>query len=245
MCDERVEALTPSSFAAPFSPETFHFAASRARMIFARSSSSSSFAVRMISGWDSLERSDADGVAVASGKARSRFSRPVGGRDYGPLNHVLQFPHVSGPTVILESAHIVGSQRRDGAPHLGGEPTGKGRSQTYYVVAALAQRRQAERKHVQPVEEILTEFSLADGFLQIAIRRGQYPDVHLLGGRAADRIELALLEHAEQFRLQVERQFPDLVEKNGALVGQGKATFAFLGRARKGPPLHGRTVHSQ
>ena len=48
MRDERVEALTPSSFAAPFSPETFHFAASSARMIFARSSSSSSFAVRMI-----------------------------------------------------------------------------------------------------------------------------------------------------------------------------------------------------
>ena len=47
MRDESVEAFIPSSVAAPFSPETFHLATSSARRILARSSCSSSFAVRI------------------------------------------------------------------------------------------------------------------------------------------------------------------------------------------------------
>ena len=52
-------ALIPRSSSAPFSPETFQFATLSARMIFPRSRSSSSFAVRMSSCLGSLVRSRA------------------------------------------------------------------------------------------------------------------------------------------------------------------------------------------
>ena len=77
MRDESVEAFIPSSVAAPFSPETFHLAASSARRILARSSCSSSFAVRMLAGEGVLVFGQAAGEPVdVSGKARSRFKRP-------------------------------------------------------------------------------------------------------------------------------------------------------------------------
>ena len=76
---------------------------------------------------------------------------------------------------------MIGCQWSDCPAHFGGEPAGKGRGQTHHIVTALAQRRQTQRKHIQPVKQILAELSLADGFFQIAIRCGQYPHVHLLG----------------------------------------------------------------
>ena len=59
--------------------------------------------------------------------------------------------------------------------------------------------------------------------------------VDLLRRGTSDRVELAFLQHAEQLRLQIERQFPDLVEKDGAFVRQGEAALALLGRPGKGP----------
>jgi hypothetical protein len=42
----------------------------------------------------------------------------------------------------------------------------------------------------------------------------------LIGSRAADALELALLQHAQQLGLQVERHLADLVEEQRAAVGE-------------------------
>ena len=44
--------------------------------------------------------------------------------------------------------------------------------------------------------------------------------------RAADPAELALLEHAQQLGLEVERQLAELVEEHGAAVGQLERALA-------------------
>src|SRR5713101_9374635 len=59
--------------------------------------------------------------------------------------------------------------------------------------------------------------------LQIAIGGGDDPYVHGLGPTAAHGFELALLEHAEQLDLRLERQIPDLVEEDGPMVGKLEA----------------------
>src|SRR5207253_5438298 len=51
------------------------------------------------------------------------------------------------------------------------------------------------------------------------------------GAIAADAPDLALLEHAQELRLQVERQLAELVEKNGAAVRRFERALPRRGRA--------------
>ena len=47
----------------------------------------------------------------------------------------------------------------------------------------------------------------------------------LMGARAADALELALLEHAQELHLGHRRELADLVEEQRAAVGQLEAAF--------------------
>ena len=52
------------------------------------------------------------------------------------------------------------------------------------------------------------------------MRRGDDPDVDAHGLRAAEPLDLPLLEHAQQLDLNVGRQVADLVEKDRRVIGQ-------------------------
>src|SRR6185437_8359598 len=54
---------------------------------------------------------------------------------------------------------------------------------------------------------------------EIAVRRGEDADVDVDALVAADALDAALLERAEQLGLHLERQLADLVDEDGALVG--------------------------
>ncbi len=94
------------------------------------------------------------------------------------------------------------------------------------VLGALAQRRQRDREDVEAVVEVLAERLLADGLEQVAIGGGDDPDVDLDRRPAADALELALLEDAEQLGLGLQGQLADLVEEERAAVGQLEAADA-------------------
>ena len=85
--------------------------------------------------------------------------------------------------------------------------------------------------HVEAVEQILAEAALADLACQIAVRRGDHAHVDADGLVAADALELALLQHAQQLRLRRGRDLADLVEEQRAAVGLLEAAVAARGRA--------------
>src|SRR5262249_14103705 len=62
----------------------------------------------------------------------------------------------------------------------------------------LAKRGQADRHHVEAVEEVFAEGALRDELLQIAVRRGDEADVDAHRLDAADALELALLQRAQE-----------------------------------------------
>ncbi len=95
--------------------------------------------------------------------------------------------------------------------------------QNRYVGGALAQRRRKDGKNLEPVKKIVAELFLSDHFSQVAIRRGDQPHVHVDGPRAAQPLDLALLQGAQKFRLQVERQLAHFVEEERAFVRQLQA----------------------
>ena len=86
------------------------------------------------------------------------------------------------------------------------------------VVAAIAQRRQLNRDHVQAVVEILAKRALGHHPRQLGIGRGDDAHVHLDRLVVADALELALLQRAQQLHLQRRAHRPDFVEEQRALV---------------------------
>jgi hypothetical protein len=109
------------------------------------------------------------------------------------LDHVPQLADVARPAVLPEDAHRLVGNRPHGAVVLGRELQRVVLGECRDVVAALAQRREAQLADGQPVVEVRAEAPGRDGGLEVAIRgRDQ---AHVEGDRlvAADALDLALL----------------------------------------------------
>ena len=103
--------------------------------------------------------------------------------------------------------------------------------------APLAQRRQRHREDGQPVVEILAEPPARHHLAQIAVGRGDDAHVDAHGLAAADPLELALLQHAQELDLRLGRQLADLVEEQRPAVRQLEPPLAPLHGAGEGPLL--------
>jgi hypothetical protein len=98
-------------------------------------------------------------------------------------------------------------------------------------------RRQVDREHVQPVEQVGAELPRLHQLLERAVRRRDDPDVGPDHLRAPDALERLLLEHAQELRLEVERQVADLVQEERAVVGELEAPDPSRDGARERAPL--------
>ena len=99
------------------------------------------------------------------------------------------------------------------------------------VFAALTQRGHGQPHDRQPVIQILAELPGANGFVQVAIRGRDQPDVDLDSMRPTHPFKFALLQHAQQLHLQRRGQLSDLVQKYHAAIGNLQASFLLDGRA--------------
>src|SRR5262249_59917347 len=99
------------------------------------------------------------------------------------------------------------------------------------VRPALAERRHRDLDDTDAVEEVAPEPPEPDRLLEMAVRRRDEADVHLAPAVGADALHHAVLEHAQQLRLERERGLADLVEEQGAPVGQLELSFALGDRA--------------
>src|SRR5262249_7760103 len=86
------------------------------------------------------------------------------------------------------------------------------------IVAPVAQSRQVHLHYVESVVQILAEFALLYHLAQISVRGAHQADIDANGLVGAQALEIAFLQHAQQLRLQAQRQFADLVEKQGSVV---------------------------
>ena len=89
------------------------------------------------------------------------------------------------------------------------------------VVAPLAQRRHVEVDDAEPIEQVLAELAGRDALGQIAV--GRRDDAHVdacAGVVGADRLNLAVLEEAQQQRLHAQAHLADFVEEQRAAVRQ-------------------------
>ncbi|MNQ38035.1 hypothetical protein D3C85_515970 [compost metagenome] len=106
--------------------------------------------------------------------------------------------------------------------------------QQQYVFAALPQWRQGERDHVQTVVKILAKTPRLDLHQGIPVGGADEAHIHRLHLAAADPLQGAGLDEAQQLALQVEIHLADLVEEQGATVRQAGRPLAIPLSSGKG-----------
>src|SRR5882762_4438168 len=90
------------------------------------------------------------------------------------------------------------------------------------VFTSFAQRGNADGKNIQPVVEVASELSIRHHLFQITISCRHQSRVNALRSRAAHPLVSALLQCAQEFRLEFKGHVTDFVKKQGAAVCQLK-----------------------
>ena len=90
------------------------------------------------------------------------------------------------------------------------------------VLAPIPEWRDHEVHHRQPEVEILAKSALLGVRFQVAIGTGDDPDVDPFHPSRSHRLDLALLQRAEQHGLEIDRKLSDLVEDQGSPVRLGE-----------------------
>ena len=93
------------------------------------------------------------------------------------------------------------------------------------VLRPLAQRRHHDPDHVEAEVEVLAEFSLLHQGFQVAIRRGHDAGLDEDVAGAAQAPEPLLVQRAQHLGLERQAHLPDLVQEEGAAVGDLHETF--------------------
>src|SRR3954471_6859511 len=105
------------------------------------------------------------------------------------------------------------------------------------VLWPLSQRRNPDRKDVQAIEQIGPKRLRLDHLFEVPIGGRNHPRVGLQRPRAAETLELPLLQHTQQLRLELERDFPNFVEEHGAVIRELEPADALRNGARERPFL--------
>jgi hypothetical protein len=87
------------------------------------------------------------------------------------------------------------------------------------VLDAIPQWRDAQFDHIEAIVEILAEAAFRDFTLQVAVRGSNDLDVDWDGVEGTHRANLALLQHAQKFGLEIKWQFANFVKKHDTAVG--------------------------
>ena len=102
------------------------------------------------------------------------------------------------------------------------------------VLGPLPKRRDPDRDHVEPMEEIFAECAPVDQVVQVLVGRGDDSHVHRHRSRPAHRGNVAALECSEDLGLRRERHVSDLVEEERPLVRLLELPHPVGHRSRKG-----------
>src|SRR5262245_54878455 len=101
------------------------------------------------------------------------------------------------------------------------------------ILATFSQRREQDREHVEPVVEVDAVLGPPYHVLEVPIGGCDQSYIDTMGLRAAEALKFLLLEHAQQFRLQRERNIADFVEEQRAAVRHLESADLLRDRTRE------------
>ena len=146
------------------------------------------------------------------------------------LEDVPQFSNVSRPVVLDQQLPGVARNPAGGLPRPRPISSEKRLAERQDVIAAISQRRQPDREHVEPIIEIFAELPVGDPALKVTIRRSHNPGVGAKHSRSTEPLKFTLLEDAEELGLRRRTHLRDFVEKQRAAGGLFKLARLALRR---------------
>jgi uncharacterized repeat protein (TIGR03803 family) len=105
------------------------------------------------------------------------------------------------------------------------------------VFRAFSQRRHRHRKDVQAVEEVSAEPLSRTSAARSRLVGSDQAGIGAEGTSASQPLKLSLLQYAQKLRLQFQRNLPDLIQEDRALVRQFEPTDALRDGTGKGTLL--------
>ena len=157
----------------------------------------------------------------ASLQIAQRYVQDRSGREnHRALDHVFQLADVPGPLILGQGVHRFRGDRVNRLVHSSRRLSHKMMHEQRNILGSFPQGRNGNGEDIQAVIEVAAKLLLQDHFFQVAMRRGDNANVHFLRPRAAQPLEFPLLQNAQQFRLQLERDIADFVQKQRTLVCQ-------------------------
>src|SRR5215472_11426410 len=151
------------------------------------------------------------------------------------LHRVFELSYVPRPLIRFQLAHRFRRDSLNRLLHGLAKPFQEMSRQQRNILATLAQGRNLDRNHAEPVVKVLAEAPFRNLLFKILIRRRNNAHIDVRFFRAPDRAHLSLLKHAVQLHLHSQTHVADLVhEKRSAMRGLEQA-LAILVRSRKCP----------
>ena len=137
----------------------------------------------------------------------------------GVIDGVAELTDVAGPRVATDQGGRGGREAEHTAPCSLRRVRQQLPCELEQVVSTLAERRDTEPDDRQPEQEVLSKLSRRDHLVEVAIGGAEDSRAQLERVIRADALELALLEHAEEFGLAPLGELTDLVQKQRAAPG--------------------------
>src|SRR5579872_1558246 len=153
-------------------------------------------------------------------------------QDHCALHRVLQFTHISWPTVMQQPLLRFLGQLQPRLLEFAAEFLQKVSGQQQHIVPAFAQGRNRHRHSRNPEIQILAKELLLRQLLQIPIRRHHDTHIHFHSLCPAHAIEFPFLQHPQKLRLDRQRQLADFVQKERPAMRQ--VQLAHFARTRTG-----------
>ena len=159
-------------------------------------------------------------------------------QDHAALDQVFQLAHVARPVVVHQRLQGALADAAQALVVQRGEARKQVARERLDVGAALAQRRDANRVDVEPVQQVAAEAPLRHRLVEVDVGRRHHAHVHLARALRAQTLDLAVLQHTQQLGLCRQRQVAHLVEEQRAAIGALEAPGARRVRPGVGALLH-------
>src|SRR6266436_3041802 len=144
-------------------------------------------------------------------------------KDDGAFHQILQLANVARPGIPLESSHGFRRNAVDLLPHAAAKHLHEMRDKRGNVLPPFSERRQQDGEDVQAIVQVTPKLTASYHLRQIPIGCSYQADIHFVGATTAQSLELLLLQHAQQLRLQLRRDVAYFVQKQRAFVSHFEA----------------------
>ncbi|VBB43702.1 hypothetical protein TRIP_B310026 [uncultured Desulfatiglans sp.] len=158
-----------------------------------------------------------------------------GAQDEGMLDGVFEFTRIARPGVVHQDPHGTLRGAFDGQAGLAVLQFDEVGDEPGDVLLALAQGRDEDREHLEPVKEILPEGALLDLGEEVLVGGGDDPDVDPALAGFPDAFDFPLLYDPQELHLNERADLGDLVQEDRSPVGLFEAADPVADGPGEGP----------